>query len=577
MKKMCKALSVFLIFLLAVSGCGKKQETVEKVEEVLPTYQCDFLFEDIHTTVSLTKDDQSVTVSNRFDSMAFTLYEILKADRFNPVKKPAGLKESESVSLHFENLLLGNQTEETPDFTLTSKDLLIFHKESGAQYFEAEEGTYQAVLAQCDALLQEKAAYYTETQGESGRTVALLKADGTVARELAFAGREILYQKEVLLLEDTENAARYFYDRGKAVLSAAVPLISDYLEGYICYVEEKELKLISVSDQGFSYSEKNFEKPPADTENPFVSLVLKDQNTAEITYLTNENELYSQAYDLSPFYKDYEEKKSKPTTASTSSSKPKAPSAGGNYEYVSPAYSTANGIQPFSTELEAKLMNLSNTRKDFSWKGSENNQSYYSQFNAYATGNRNKNVVYLTFDEGYEYNENTNKILDILAEKGVKAVFFVTMDFAKKRPDLVRRIIDNGHTLGNHSTKHPAFPTISLQRGYDEILNLHNYILSDFGYTMSLFRFPQGAFSERTLALVSEMGYASVFWNCAYKDWDTANQPSPDTTRALVANQTQNGTIYLFHAVSNTNVSMLGEIIDTVRAAGYEFGLFGSD
>ena len=68
-----------------------------------------------------------------------------------------------------------------------------------------------------------------------------------------------------------------------------------------------------------------------------------------------------------------------------------------------------------------------------------------------------------------------------------------------------------------------------------------------------------------------------VFWNCAYKDWDTANQPSPDTTRALVANQTQNGTIYLFHAVSNTNVSMLGEIIDTVRAAGYEFGLFGSD
>lgn len=123
--------------------------------------------------------------------------------------------------------------------------------------------------------------------------------------------------------------------------------------------------------------------------------------------------------------------------------------------------------------------------------------------------------------------------------------------------------------------RQPSFPSISLQNGYNEILNLHNYILTNFGYTMKLFRFPEGASSDRTLALVSEMGYASVFWNCAYKDWDTSSQPSADTTRALVANNTKNGTIYLFHAVSNTNVSMLAEIIDTVRSSGYEFGLFG--
>lgn len=136
-------------------------------------------------------------------------------------------------------------------------------------------------------------------------------------------------------------------------------------------------------------------------------------------------------------------------------------------------------------------------------------QSKYGQYNAVFIKENNKNV-YLTFDEGYE-NGYTSKILDVLKEKKAPAVFFVTYDYAKRNPDLIKRMIAEGHIVGNHSYTHPSMPTVSLEKASEEITKLHDYIKENFNYTMTLFRPPMGEYSEQTLALTKELGYQSVF------------------------------------------------------------------
>ena len=178
--------------------------------------------------------------------------------------------------------------------------------------------------------------------------------------------------------------------------------------------------------------------------------------------------------------------------------------------------------------------------------------------------------VFLTFDEGYE-NGYTASILDTLKEKDVSAVFFVTLPYVKSEPELVKRMIDEGHIVGNHSANHPNMTTETPSDAYDEVADLHSYVKENFGYEMFLFRPPEGAFSERTLALLQKMGYRSVFWSFAYKDWDPENQYDYDTALAKATGSLHSGEIFLLHAVSSTNAAILGDFIDTVRAAGYTF------
>lgn len=191
--------------------------------------------------------------------------------------------------------------------------------------------------------------------------------------------------------------------------------------------------------------------------------------------------------------------------------------------------------------------------------------------------------VFLTFDEGYEYPQansptgNTAQILDTLKEKNVKAVFFVTLPYAKENPDLVRRMIDEGHIVGNHSVTHPSagLPSLgSVQAQQEEIQGVHDYILENFNYEMHLFRFPTGAFSEQSLAILNNMGYKSVFWSFAYRDWYTDDQP--DKTEALnnMIEKLHPGAIYLLHGVSSTNVAVLGDFIDAIRNGGYTIGCY---
>lgn len=181
-----------------------------------------------------------------------------------------------------------------------------------------------------------------------------------------------------------------------------------------------------------------------------------------------------------------------------------------------------------------------------------------------------KKEICLTFDEGYE-NGFTPSILDTLKEKKVSAIFFVTYDFAKSNPDLVKRMIDEGHTVGNHTYRHLTMDEIGIDKATEEIVFLDSFIKENFDYKMTLFRFPKGEFSEQTLALTQKLGYTSVFWSFAYADWDTSNPVDKDEAFKTITEYTHNGEIMLLHAVSETNAEILGDVIDSVREQGYSF------
>ena len=178
--------------------------------------------------------------------------------------------------------------------------------------------------------------------------------------------------------------------------------------------------------------------------------------------------------------------------------------------------------------------------------------------------------VCLTFDEGYE-NGYSAQILDTLKEKNVKAIFFCTYDYVKDNPELVERMIDEGHIVGNHSYRHYNFTNIDVDTATEEIMFLHDYVIDEFGYEMKYFRFPEGAFSERTLALADSLDYETLFWSFAYADWDTSSPPDPAAAYDHITSSTHNGAIILLHAVSSTNADILGSVIDNIREQGYTF------
>ena len=177
-------------------------------------------------------------------------------------------------------------------------------------------------------------------------------------------------------------------------------------------------------------------------------------------------------------------------------------------------------------------------------------------------------TMYLTFDEGYE-NGYTAKILDTLKAKKCSAVFFVTMPNVKQNPDLVRRMIDEGHIVGNHSVNHKSMPTLSTETAAQEIIGLHNYVKENFGYEMTLFRPPMGEWSTRTLEIANRLHYKTILWSYAYLDYDVNNQMGVDKAFPKVTGSAHNGAVYLLHAVSKDNAEMLGDVIDAFRADGY--------
>ena len=203
-------------------------------------------------------------------------------------------------------------------------------------------------------------------------------------------------------------------------------------------------------------------------------------------------------------------------------------------------------------------------------KGAVEFNSGYSGFSAEAIRDTEEKTINLTFDQGYE-NGYTSKILDTLKEKGVKATFFVVGDYVEREPELVKRMIDEGHVVGSHSVHHYSMPSLSPEECVSEIMELHNEVLEKFGVQMNLFRPPKGEYSEQSLAVTGDLGYKTVLWSFAYADWDPQSQPEPEASLNKLIERAHPGAIYLLHSVSETNASILGDFIDAMLAEGYTF------
>lgn len=202
----------------------------------------------------------------------------------------------------------------------------------------------------------------------------------------------------------------------------------------------------------------------------------------------------------------------------------------------------------------------------------EDLQEKYGHYQACFIGPEDERTIVLSFDQGYE-NGYTAPILDTLKEKGVQAVFFLTGHYVRSQPELVQRMIDEGHILGNHSDSHKVYcQDLSIEDSAADAIWMQNYLRENFGYEMRLFRFPEGLFSEQSLALMQQMGYQSVFWSFAYNDWDPENQPDPEAAKERIEKFLHPGEIMLLHSVSATNAQILPEVIDMIREKGYEIG-----
>ena len=195
-----------------------------------------------------------------------------------------------------------------------------------------------------------------------------------------------------------------------------------------------------------------------------------------------------------------------------------------------------------------------------------------AKYGAYYLGNTEEKVVYLTFDEGYE-NGFTPAILDTLKEKQIKAAFFITGSYLKHSPELVKRMKEEGHVVGNHSQTHPDFTTQTDEQVIDEVSQVAAKFKEVVGTEMDpFFRFPSGRYSERDLYIVRKLGFRSIFWSMAYKDWDTKEQPGKDYAYQHVMDNYHPGAVILLHAVSSSNTEALADIITGLDEAGYRFG-----
>ncbi len=222
---------------------------------------------------------------------------------------------------------------------------------------------------------------------------------------------------------------------------------------------------------------------------------------------------------------------------------------------------------------------VSNTKIGWGIKRNENHEQpdlgasrlkTLSEHGGIAMGNANSKKIYLTFDQGYEAGY-TSEILKILKENKVPATFFITAHYLNTQPDLVKQMIDENHIVGNHTVKHKSMPELSDEEIKNEILTLHQTIYEKFQYEMKYMRPPKGEYSERSLITTNNLGYTTVMWSFAYKDWEENNQPSEKQAIQMITNNFHPGEIMLLHGNSKTNTAILAEIIKQAREQGYEF------
>ena len=194
-------------------------------------------------------------------------------------------------------------------------------------------------------------------------------------------------------------------------------------------------------------------------------------------------------------------------------------------------------------------------------------------YDAYYIGDTSKKVIYLTFDAGFE-NGNTPAILDALKKHNASACFFLVGNYIETAPDLVQRMVDEGHLVGNHTYTHPDMSKISDAASFSqELTKLEEAYQALIGQPLPKFyRPPQGKYSAENLEQAQALGYTSVFWSLAYVDWYTDNQPTAEQAFSKLLPRIHPGAIVLLHSTSSTNASILDELLTKWEAEGNSFG-----
>ena len=231
----------------------------------------------------------------------------------------------------------------------------------------------------------------------------------------------------------------------------------------------------------------------------------------------------------------------------------------GIYVFQTSALETGSWGLSFQTEGAAPIGNAG--------------QDQLKQFDAAYLGDTGERVIYLTFDSGYE-NGCTAQILDVLKAHNVKAAFFLVGNYMERNADLVRRMVEEGHIVGNHTMHHYDMSKLSDKAAFTkELTDLENLYRETTGQELAKFyRPPQGIYSEENLRMAQELGYKTVFWSLAYVDWKNDAQPSIDEAFSKLLPRTHQGAVVLLHSTSKTNAEILDRLLTQWEELGYRFG-----
>ena len=230
----------------------------------------------------------------------------------------------------------------------------------------------------------------------------------------------------------------------------------------------------------------------------------------------------------------------------------------GGQEAVETAAATDWGLS-FQTEGEVPLTNVT--------------AEYLEKYGALYVGDTKEKTLYITFDAGFE-NGNTAAILDALKKHGVSATFFLVGNYFETQPELVKRMAEEGHTVGNHTYSHPDMSEIGDLARFQAELEKNEALYREItGQEMpKLYRPPQGKFAESNLQMAQELGYSTVFWSLAYVDWYTEDQPTREQAFSKLLPRVHNGAVVLLHSTSSTNAQILDELLTKWEEMGYTFG-----
>jgi peptidoglycan-N-acetylmuramic acid deacetylase len=198
-------------------------------------------------------------------------------------------------------------------------------------------------------------------------------------------------------------------------------------------------------------------------------------------------------------------------------------------------------------------------------------KEFLLKYNAFFLGDESRKVAYLTFDAGYE-NGYSSAILDTLKKHGAKAAFFLVKHYIDSQPDIVRRMVEEGHIVANHTATHPDMTNLGADAFKKELDECQAAFKNATGQDMAMYyRPPSGKYSEGNLKEAQQLGYMTVLWSSAYADWDNSKQPSREAAVKTLMSRVHPGAIVLLHLTSKTNGEILDEYLTKLEAQGYTF------